>query len=71
MVTATPSFLNPPNPSSGTLDPGEMRSINTAFRCDGFNMGPNSGQLVIETQDPDTAESTGGGQVNYQLNVNN
>src|SRR5690606_26670117 len=66
MVTAAPPFLNTPTPTSGTLAPGEVRSINTAFRCDGFNMGLNTGQLVIEREDPDSSASTGGGQVNDQ-----
>lgn len=69
MFNSPPSFLNFPSPASGVIDPGEVIPISTSFRCNGYSMGLNTGALVIETSDPDSNESTGTGQVNYQLTV--
>lgn len=71
MFTSVPSFLVPPMQPSGTLAPGQTRSVNTSFSCDNFNMGMNNAALVIETVDSETSDPTGSGQVNYQLNVVN
>lgn len=47
-VTGKPSFLSNPSPSSGTLNPDQIQNISSAFTCSNYNMGLNTGHIVIE-----------------------
>lgn len=64
-VASRPPFVSNPSPSSGTLAPGAVQTINTSFTCSGFNMGLNSGEIVIESEDGQTLE------LNIGVNVQN
>ncbi|MEM1112307.1 MAG: hypothetical protein AAGI11_10400 [Pseudomonadota bacterium] len=61
-----------PDQSSGVLQPGQVITINVVFPCDGFQLGPNVGELRITSVDAeDGSTDTGSLSITFDLEVRN